>query len=51
MDKEQNCHTYVYIAHSEDEGYKLVDYLRKKHLYSHRLINAIKKEGSVHINI
>lgn len=50
MNREQNCHTYIYIAGSDDEGRKLVDYLREKHLYSHRLINAIKKEGSVHIN-
>ncbi|MEL7570672.1 MAG: RluA family pseudouridine synthase [Eubacteriaceae bacterium] len=50
MKQKQNCHTYIYVAGSEDEGYKLVDYLREKQIYSHRLINAIKKEGSIHIN-
>jgi 23S rRNA pseudouridine1911/1915/1917 synthase len=50
MNEKQNCHTYFYIAKAEDEGLKLVDYLREKHLYSHRLINAIKKDGFVKIN-
>jgi len=47
--KESN-HTYIYEASGQDDGKKLVDYLRETHLYSHRLINSIKKEGSVYVN-
>jgi len=50
MQKKQTCHNYIYMANKEDEGCKLVDFLRKKHLYSHRLINSIKKDGSIFIN-
>lgn len=50
MDIKLNCHTYIYIADYFYEDRKLVDYLKEKHYYSSRLITAIKKEGSVHIN-
>lgn len=50
MSKKQTCHNYYYTAAKEDEGSKLVDYLRQTHLYSHRLINSIKKDGSIYIN-
>jgi 23S rRNA pseudouridine1911/1915/1917 synthase len=50
MQNEQTCHNYIYTANKEDEEYKLVDFLREKHLYSHRLINSIKKDGTICIN-
>lgn len=47
---QENRHTYRYTIHMEDGGITLKEYLKSRHLYSHRILTAIKKEGGLIVN-